>query len=249
MRIKSLLFLAPIIFLFSCEKKKECVTSMVLRATPSITPTVGDNVVIIAPEGSDNDVYQWNGPGVNLTNQSRTLDLYDIKLSESGTYNCGLGGNGDCNPVGDTILINVQLKQETPPCTPTNNTVTSTSLPNVSFSSVTQSFHSTWNAVSLYAYAGFGYPGFTVLWNSYNGTAEPRDGTHVTAEGPSFNILQEPNEISISFIYNSNYYHCEKGKNVYVSHVGGKLRLTFCNLSFYSSPAPSITCSGRITEL
>jgi len=234
--------------LHSCEKKATCLNSMELTAT-SLTPTTGDNIVIRAPQGPENAVYQWNGPGVNLINQVSTLTLDNIKLSQSGVYYCSVGGNSDCSTVGDSIRIQVQLKQETPPCTLTNNYMRCSNIPDVNFVSVTQGFDGTYNAVSLYGYGGFGYPGVTVLFNSYNGNTEPLDGTHITAEGPSFNFLQQPNEVSISFIYASNYYHSRPGHKVYVSHVGGKLQVSFCDVVFYASTVPLTTCSAKLTEL
>lgn len=248
MKTPVLFFLVVIILSSSCKKKVSCASSMVLSAT-SITPTVGDNVTITAPFNSSNDVYQWNGPGVNQINQMTVLQLDNIKLSQNGIYSCGVGGNGDCDPLSDTILITVKMKQETAPCTLTNNSAVFSGIPNATFTSVTQGYDGTYDAVSLYGYAGFGNPGITMLFNSYNGNTEPLDGTHITAEGPSFSPLQEPNEVSLSFNYASNYYHSKPGYKVYVSHVNGKLKVSFCNVVFYASPVPLITCSAMMTEM
>lgn len=210
-------------------------------------PTIGDQVIISAPFKQTNVVYQWNGPGVNLTNQSNTLTIDDIKLSQSGTYYCNMA-DSDCNTsLSDSVKINVQYKQETPPCTPVNNTAAFNNIPNSNFSSVTKSFGGTFNTVNLYAYAGLGYPSLTVLFNSYNGNVEPKDGVYITTDRQVFNIFQEPNEISVSFIYSSDFYHCRPGKKVYVSHVNGKLALSFCSLEF-SSGTFTTTCSSKMTQ-
>ena len=220
---------------------------MTLTAT-TLTPTEGDDIEIRAIEESSNDVFQWNGPKTNLTNQSSVLRIDDIKLSQSGIYYCNKG-NADCNSsIGDSIVINVQLKQETPPCTPANNTMTSSGVPGETFSYVNKSFDATFNAITMYANGPYGYPPFTIVFNSYNGNVEPRDGTYTTTEGYSFNVLQEPNEISISFIYASTFIHCLPGKKAYVSHVNGKLQVTFCDLEF-ASPLPHVRCSAKITQL
>lgn len=247
--MKIIITAAVVIFLFSsCEKKPVCPSSLELRAN-TLTPTVGDDLIISAPEPPNtNVVFQWNGPRTNETNQSSSLQISDIKLSQSGTYYCNLA-NTDCNTsLGDSIVINVQLKQETPPCTITNNTVTASSIPGTTFGSVTKSYGGSWNTLNLYASAAsFGYPSYTVLFNSYNGNVEPRDGVYTTTDIATFSPLQEPNEISISFIYSSNYFHCRPGNKVYVSHVGGKLQVNFCNLEFASPPFVT-TCSGKITQ-
>ena len=244
-------FLLPILILSgltACEKKPTCASSMVLTAS-NLTPTVGDEVIITALKETSNEVFQWNGPDVNNINQSNTLTITNIKLSQSGVYSCSKG-NTDCNTsLSDTILINVQLKQETPPCTPAVNLVTCSNIPSVAFSSVTKGFGTVFNTINLYGSAStIGYPTFTVLFNSYNGNVEPLDGTYITTDRQVFNILQEPNEISISFLYASNFYHCRPGNKVYVIHVNGKLQVTFCNLEFGSSPSPPTTCTGTIRQ-
>ena len=233
--------------LTACEKKPTCASSMTLSAT-TLTPTVGDDVVITALKETSNEVFQWNGPDVNEINQSNTLTIDNIKLSQSGVYSCSKG-NTDCNTsLVDTILIDVKLKQEIPPCTPAINVVTCSNIPSVTFSSVTKGFGGTFNTIYLNTSAPIGYPSFTVLFNSYNGNVEPPDGTYITSDRQVFDILQEPNEISISFIYASNFYHCRLGNKVYVKHVNGKLQVTFCNLEFGVSPGSPTTCSGTIRQ-
>jgi hypothetical protein len=250
MKLCLLSVLLSTIFLTSCEKSKTCASSMELTTTTR-TPTVGDDIVIRAISEGDNEVFQWNGPYTNLTNQNSTLTIDDIKLSHSGTYSCNKA-NSDCNTsIGDTILIEVQLKQETPPCSLTNNYMSANNTPNATFSSVTQGFHSTWNGVYLEGYSGFGSPTLLVVFNSYNGNVEPRDGVHLTTEGPTFNVFDEPNEVSVSFISSSTFYHSQPDQKVYVSHVGGKLRVSFCNLIFSGAGglgAPNTTCTARMTE-
>lgn len=237
-----------LLLLVSCQKKKSCPSSIDLQSN-TLTPTVGEDVVLNVPGGgTTNFVYQWNGPGVNETNQSPTLQLNNIKLSQRGMYYCNMG-NSDCNTsLTDSVYIDVKLLQETPPCSITDNTVTASSIPGSVFGSVTKSYGGSWNTMNMYASAAsFGYPSYTILFNSYNGNVEPKDGVYITTEIAVFNPLQEPNEISISFIYASNYFHCRSGNKVYVSHVNGKLQVNFCNLEF-SSPPYVTSCSGKITQ-
>jgi hypothetical protein len=251
MKASLLLLLSAITLFSSCEKSKNCASSMTLTTTTQ-TPTVGDNIVIRAISEGNDEVFQWNGPYTNLTNQSSTLTIDNIKLSHSGIYYCNKG-NSDCNTsLSDSIVIDVQLKQETPPCALTNNYMSASNTPNATFSSVTQGFHSTWNGVYLEGYAGFGNPTLLVVFNSYNGHDEPRDGVHYTTNVNSFNVLDEPNLVSVSFISSSTYYHSHANQKVYVSHVGGKLRISFCNLNFSGAGGlgpGSTTCTARMTEL
>jgi len=248
MYLKLLSALFAITLLISCEKN-DCANSLELTSS-SLTPTEGDDVVLTASSEGGNEYFQWIGPGLNETNQNSTIRLDDIKLSGSGTYYC-VKSNSDCNTtLRDSVVIGVQLKQGTPPCSPVNNFINCSNIPGPTFSSVVRAYGPPWNAVSLYGSSTIGYPTFTVLFNSYNGNTEPRDGIYTTTDRQSFNILQESNEISISFIYASVFYHCYPGNNVYVSHINGKLSVAFCNLEFGpTSPLPVTTCTGRITQL
>ncbi len=232
----------------SCEKK-DCANSIELNST-HLTPTVGDDVAITTTFESGNEYFNWIGPNLNETTQASTIRLDDIKLTQSGTYHC-IKVNSDCSTtLRDSVVIAVQLKQGPPPCTPINNFINCSNIPGPTFSSVTKSFHATWNAVSLYGSSTIGYPTFTVLFNSYNGNTEPKDGIYTTTDRQVFDILQQPNEISISFLYSSIFYHCRPSNEVYVSHINGKLSVAFCNLIFGpTSPVPTTTCTGRITQL
>lgn len=249
MKISLYLFIAAVALFSSCQKKPVCPNSMKLTVT-TLTPTVGDDIVITAPEENDGDMFQWSGPGVSPTSQSNTLKIYDIKLSQSGVYYCSKS-NMDCGyPLIDSVFIDVKLQQEIPPCTPVNNTVNCSNIPGPTFTSVIKSYDPAYNTISLYAGGTIGYPGFTLLFNSYNGNNEPKDGTYITTDRQAFTMQDEPNIISISFVYASNYYHCRLDKKVYVTHVNGKLQVTFCNLEFASSQVtPTTTCSGKITQL
>ena len=126
--------------------------------------------------------------------------------------------------------------------------MTSSGVPGETFSYVTKSLDATFGAVTIQANGPYGYPPFTIVFNSYNGNVEPRDGVYTTTEGYTFTPLQEPNEVSISFIYASTFIHCLPGQKAYVSHVNGKLQITFCNLEFAVGP-PHVFCSAKITEL
>jgi hypothetical protein len=245
--------LSLIVFLFiilcSCKKKTACINGMKLNAS-SLTPTIGDTVIFTAPKGTQNEIYNWSGPaGFHDQNQLNTITISGIKLSQAGMYSCAIFGNSDCPTLSDSVLIQVKLKQETPPCTLTTNLVTSSSAPNSSYFSVTKGLDPTFNGIALNGYAGLGYINIKALFNSYNGNTEPRDGTHISTDKPIFDPFQEPNEISLSFVYNSNYYHSRAGNKVYVTHVNGKLQVSFCNIQFASPPFPTITCSGKMTEL
>ncbi len=238
-----------VISLSSCQKKASCSQELELGAN-SATPTVGQKLELTASQGVENDVYYWDGPGLHEITNSNKITIDEIKLSQSGTYYVSRN-SGECNnTLHDSIVIDVKLLQETPPCSLTNNRADCSNIPDVNFTSVYQTFNTSFNGVSLEGYGPSGYPGtFVVLFNSYNGNVEPKDGTYNTTNGSVFSILNEPNDISVSFIYASNYYHCHPNQKVYITHLNGKLRASLCNMTFSSPPLPFTTVSAQLTEL
>lgn len=240
------IFLITVIVITGCKKdNNECDVSGTLTST-SLKPTIGDNITItFEGVGDDRGPFQWNTPKMRRPNATNTLDVSDIKLSDRGWYYC-IADNMGCNGVlVDSVFIDVQLAQEEAPCTLTNNLLSGTGIPQTTVQHTVKRIHSTWNGLALEATGPFGQPPYTILFNSYLGTQQPKDGVYITQEGPSFAERDELNAISVSFVHNSNYYHSYGGQKVYVKHVNGKLQVSFCSLNF----SPTVRVSGRITEL
>ena len=97
-------------------------------------------IAVIITSFGMNCCFAQSRDSMNVTIPFDSLTIDNIKLSQSGVYSCSKG-NTDCNTsLVDTILIDVKLKQETPPCTPAANVVTCSNIPSVTFSSVTKGF-------------------------------------------------------------------------------------------------------------
>ena len=70
----------------------------------------------------------------------------------------------------------------------------------------------------------------------------------------TISLINETNEIDRIFISDVNqsiYWVAEGDKPVYISHVGGKARLSFCNISFSGSlggPQYNTTISAQISQ-
>jgi len=232
----------------ACTKGKNCAEKLMLEVS-NPSPSVGSSVTITSSRESEEDVFQWNGPHTNLTNQSNILTIDDLKPSHRGWYYVNKG-NTDCNnSLNDSFYLDVKLLQETAPCSPVNNTVSCSNIPDLAASSVTKSFSDTWKGITMEASGSFGYPSFRVIFSSNNGNKEPEDGVYTTQNTLLFDPIEERDLVSVSFLYSNNFYHCQEGSKVYVKHVNGKLQVSFCSLVFGSSPLPNTTCSGRLTEL
>lgn len=81
--------------------------------------------------------------------------------------------------------------------------------------------------MGVYGGNAFGYPSLRVLFNSYNGNVEPLDGVYLTTDQLTFDVTQEYNIVSISFIYNGAFFHCEPNQKLYVSHINDKSKYLF----------------------
>jgi hypothetical protein len=228
-----------------------CPTSLKLTANDT-TPTVGDELYISTNDGQS--IYNWTGP-LNFVVQSQGgadyIEFDNIEINQSGWYDCGVS-IPDCYSLFDSIYIDVQYRQGNPPCSLTNNSISGNSVPTLQATSVTEQFDNTWNCISLYASGTYGYPTYTVLFNSYNGTAEPKDGIYTTTNVQSFLPSQDADVIYLQCQYNNYLFQSIANQDVYVSHVNGKLRVAFCGLNFGGDSGNSVifnaTFSGEMTE-
>ncbi len=237
------------LLLSSCEKS-DCPNSMKLTVS-NPAPAVGESFEITAPRLNGNGYFTWNGPGNFGTSSSNQLSISSAKYAGRGWYHCAKTMT-DCNTtIRDSIFVDVKLKQETPPCTPTNNLLTFSSIPNVTLNSVTFALDPVFNGMALGGSGSFGLPSsFKVLFNSYNGVFDPPDGVYTTTGVASFSVTQDFEEVSVSFIYNSGYFHSQPGQKIYVSHVGGKISVKMCNLIFsFVGSGLTTQCTGQLTKL
>ena len=90
------------------------------------------------------------------------------------------------------------------------------------------------------------------IFYSYNGNTEPKDGMYVTTNVPVFNQFQGCQCIVGLCQYGSYYFQTHENQTVYVTHVNGKLRVSFCDLKYSSDNGNSVmvtsTFSGQLTE-
>lgn len=231
-----------------CKKVGTNCSTDIHLITTNTTPTVGESFTISALQASDNDLFNWSGPGHFSGIYGNSITMDNVGYGDRGWYYCSKS-NLDCGrTIYDSIFIDVKLRQGTAPCTLSNNSLTGSAIPTTNFTGVIKRFDPSYNGKSLYGTANFGYPDdFRVLFNSYNGNTEPLDGIYTTKNSIGFSQTDPYTWISLSFIYGSQFYHCHADKDVFVSHINGKLSASFCNVPF-SNGSFIITVSGKLTE-
>ena len=90
----------------------------------------------------------------------------------------------------------------------------------------------------------------TFTLSAYWLTHEPEDGIYHTTSSPSIDYANIDN-VLISDVNESIYWVAEPDKPVYISHVNGKLQITFCSINFSGSlggPLYTTTVSAKIIK-
>jgi hypothetical protein len=156
----------------------------------------------------------------------------------------------DCQTYTDSVYIHVQYAQGIPSCTLTNEQITSTAgLPDMSGATVTKSYSASFNAITVAVSGAVFGPEYNFVFNSYNGNEEPKDGIYYTTDIFSFYPQQDADVINMNCTYGTYYFSSESGQKIYVSHVNGKLRISFCSVKADDSSGANGLFTGEVTEL
>lgn len=247
MRLLFLIVLSGVLFA-ACKKSSAdnggCFAGIKLTPTDSV-PHAGDTVSIYA--NVPKLLYQWSGPD-NYTSNGFTdanfITIQGIQIHQTGWYYCGASVPG-CNPHSDSVYIRVQYQQGKPPCSLTDGTISNTAgIPDFAGASVAKYYD---GGVTVSAYGGIGYPEYYFVFNSYNGNTEPQDGIYYTTSIPAFDPLQDADVVNMNVVDDFYYFTSDDGQKIYVSHVNGKLRISFCGIRADDSSGANGLFSGQIT--
>jgi len=222
-----------------------CPTSLKITASDS-TPVVGSDVTIRTDKtGPD---YQWSGPGnffltANSGQDSETI--HQIMIYQSGWYYCE-GIQTNCSStVADSVYLDVKYQQGTPSCSLANQQITNTGgLPDFSAATVFKSYGG-YGAIQLDA--DDGVTDYLFVFNPNNFNTEPKDGVYYTTNDLLFSNGEDADAIDLTINYYPYYLTSDPGQKVFVSHVNGKLRISFCSLTAEGSGV-SGSFSGQVTE-
>lgn len=158
--------------------------------------------------------------------------------------------NPDCNlTVHDSIYLEVLNKPADAPCDPENNKASFSAIPDISFANATYEIDYTWNRRVIRGYQSFGYPDINVYFHPYWLDKEPEDGEYTVSTGGMAFGSENVYEVFITSLYNSIFFQPRGGK-AYVTHVNGKLRVTFCDVELSGSiggPVYVTSVTGKLT--
>lgn len=209
---------------------------------------VGDTIDLKSSKTASEAYYSWHSSSaLNEFSNRENVFIYNCTKYNEGWYYL-MVGNSECSPQYDSVYIKVINKVVAPPCNPANNTVSFSSIPDISFSSASWILDPSWNCRVLRGYQSPGYPDLKIYFHPYWNTREPEDGAYDMASTLTFpdNNLYT---VFVASLYSGIYFQPHPGK-VYVTHVNGKIQATFCNLTLSGSlggPSYTETASGRLT--
>jgi hypothetical protein len=215
-----------------------------VKIKPVASVTEGGTISLNADDAQD-AMYFWSGPD-NFQSYDQNNTISDIDYTQMGWYYLNVTAQECSSTAFDSVYVNVAFPQGTPSCSLTNNVVTFDGLPDQDFTS----------GVSLdlpagdYTLEGSSDAGdITIILNPYWLNSQPADGVYQTTSIQSFDYTNI-GQIFISDVNSDIYFVAAPNKPVYVSHVNGKLQISFCDINFSGDNGQqsfTVSTSGRVT--
>jgi hypothetical protein len=223
----------------------KCPTGLKITASDS-TPVVGSDVSIHTNQ--DGPMFGWSGPGnyfLSANGGQDSITISGIKIIQSGWYYC-TGSEPGCNSIFDSVYIDVQYQQGSPSCALTNDQMSNTAgLPDFTGGLITKSYGGSYSSIVLDA--SDNATEYDFVFNPNNGNSEPKDGIYYTTSLPDFDQSVDADILYVTINYFPYYLVSDDGQTVYISHVNGKLRISFCSLRADGSGAGGVF-TGQLTE-
>lgn len=245
------LFSFLICYFTSCKKPPDnCAEIQQVRITGAKNSYyIGDTINLNTNLVPTIALFIWdrnNNP--NSISGNAGVFIYPCSKSDEGWYYLHIS-YPDCAANHDSVYISVKNRPATPPCSPANNTVSFSSIPNINLSSVTWGIDINFNRRKLRGYFASGYPDLTIYFNLYWNTKEPEDGEYDVA-GESILSDNIPYTVHVTSSYSNIIFRSNSGK-VYISHVNGKIQAKFCGINLSATNGASTfittTATGSMT--
>lgn len=189
----------------------------------------------------------WIGGGMLNYESGKDFTIYNCTKNDEGWYYLAVAYQ-DCKTKNDSVYISVTSKAVAAPCTPVENKIDYNGIPDIWLSSVTWGGNTSYWLSELHGASSYGYPEIGICFDSYWNNKDPEDGEYTVT---SLTSLSNPNpyEVYVYTLYSGVQFNANAGK-VYVSHVNGKIKAQFCEISFTGSNGQNtfkVTAQGSIT--
>ena len=236
---------------YSCQKKEpdncqEIQRVRIKGAKPSYY--VGDTISLTVNMLPTIALFSWHqGTNPNHISGDQFVFIYPCSKANEGWYYMSVS-YPDCAANLDSVYISVKNRPATAPCSPANNTVSFSSMPDINVNTVTWALDVNFNRKKLRGVYTSGYPDINIYFNLYWNTAEPEDGEY-NVGGESTLGDSYPYTVHISSLYSGIPFRSSSGK-LYVSHLNGKLQIKFCGVNLSGtngSTSFNSTATGMLT--
>ena len=225
----------------------QCNKLAALKAHP-FTAVIKGAQIDIAADSLNGAFYYWTGPGNFESYTQNNTVTTNADYSNRGWYHVTMSVNG-CNDHLDSVYVNVKFPQGTPTCSPTDNSATFSGplfLGDQSFS-----FVSFGNVLGGYEAKGNSSNGdINLKFSAYWLTHDFEDGIYYSTSNSSIDYA-DMDKIYINDVNQGIYWVADPDKPIYISHVNGKQRVTFCGIQFSGDNGGTLyhtTVSAKITQ-
>ena len=232
----------------SLDKGLNCDEINTLQITGSKTSYYAGDTINLTSSTMPYGLFSWRHDSIstNLSNKP-SLFIYPSTKYDEGWYYITVSDVA-CGSHTDSVYLKVINKPVTAPCNPPNNTVSFSAIPDISFNTTSWALNLKSNCMSLQGYRAINYPDINIYFNPYWNTKEPEDGAYNTSSTLDF-PGKDVYTVFVATTYSGVYFQANQGK-VYVSHAGGKLQVTFCDLPMlgnFDGASYMMTAKGKLT--
>lgn len=250
----ALLTCLSFLFFTSCskdktgDKKKDnenpsddpCLQMSAFQIEPVTPVLLGEKIQIFCDTVKDAD-YIWSGPGFSSYDQNPVISYSAVHFMQGWYYVRII--HDSCTTIEDSVFVDVKFPQGTPDCALTNNEV---SIERV-ISKLPAGIRSVGPSVFGFEIeAGGMYLDIYMRLSDHWATRELEDGIYYTTNEPA---PDDANKMNIRIVTRNMSFSADADQPVYISHVNGKLRVSFCiPVTDTHGYAIKTTMSGQITE-
>jgi len=193
-------------------------------------------------------IYSWQHAGAaKAVSNQPTAVIYQCTKYNQGWYRVTVS-DPMCATHTDSVYIQVINRPAVAPCSTGNNTVSFSAIPDIRFSTASWGINPAWNCMNLKGYRAVNYPDINIYFHPYWNTHEPEDGAYTSSDTLSF-AGTDVYTVYIQSAYGGVYFGADAGK-IYVSHAGGKMQVSFCNLPMtgaFEGALFTMTATGKLT--
>lgn len=212
-----------------------------------ISVNIGGTINLSTSNNGIDAFFEWRSSNFSSPLFGATQTISSAKISDRGWYYLRIFNSQCSDPKIDSVFVSVKLPQGTPACTISNNNINYSNMSNDVFGNIFKNIDATFSLLRLSGSSSGADIAiyFHPFWKLNN---EPEDGIYYTTNLPSFS--GDFNKVYIRAIKNSIAWSSHESQTVYVSHVGGKLQVKFCNLQMGGSNGTSFTTTvnGNILQ-